>query len=48
MTSDELGNHIFAESVYSTMTKLALDILVEDDAKITNLKHAVRATEASK
>ena len=48
MTPDELCIHIFAESVDSTMTKLALDILVEDDPKITKLKHTVRASEVSK
>ena len=48
MTQDELCTHIFAESIDSPMTKLALDILAEDDPKITKLKHTVRATEVSK
>ena len=48
MTADELGIHIFAESVDSTMIKLALDILANDDPKITKLKLADNATEVFK
>ena len=48
MTPDELGIQIFAERVYSTMTKLALDVLVEDGPTITKLKHIVRETQVSK
>ena len=48
MTADELWILIFAESVDSTMTKLAFDSLAENDPKIAKLKHTIRATEVSK
>ena len=47
MTPDKLCINIFAESVDSTKTNLALAILADDDPKITKLKHVVRPTEVS-
>jgi len=48
MTPDELGIHIFADSVDTTMAKLALEVLSEQVLTITKLKHIVRSIEVTK
>ena len=45
ITPDELGIHIFAESVDPTMAKLELDVLSQEVPTITKLMHIVRSTE---